>query len=162
MSMKLISPDEMLDHCSSTEYIELMLVRNRYGDGECITLNEALEGWRARDVILFEGNPGIGKSTLAINICKRWSKGTLLQKCDAVILLPLRDPRIQEAKSISDLLQILDDDMRESVFKEIVKNKGEGICFVLEGYTKTHLQIFCVMQLKRGAYKMYTGVHITS
>ena len=46
----------------------------------------------------------------------------------------MRDPEIQGAKSISDLLMILDDEIRESVFKEIVKSNGERICFTLEGY----------------------------
>ena len=46
----------------------------------------------------------------------------------------MRDPEIQRAKSISDLLMILDDEIRESVFKEIVKGDGERICFILEGY----------------------------
>ena len=130
MSMKFVSPDEMLD-CSSKTYIELTL--KKYN--KCVTLHEALKVRKTTSsIILFEGNPGIGKSTLAVHICKQWAKDSLLQDYDAVILLPLRDPRIQEAKSISDLLLVLDDDMRENVFKEIVQNNGERICFILEGY----------------------------
>jgi len=127
--MKLVCPDEILD-CFSLRYIELAL--KRCCDNSVITLYGALK--LVHNVVLFEGNPGMGKSTLAINICKQWAEGNLLQYCDAVILLPLRDPEIQAAKSIRDLLLILDDEMRESVFKEIVKSNGKRICFILEGY----------------------------
>ena len=85
-------------------------------------------------VILIEGGPGMGKSTLAIKICKCWADDELLEEYDAVILLPLRDPEIQAAKTLKDLLLILDDELRECVYKEITKRNGEGICFLLEGF----------------------------
>ena len=87
-----------------------------------------------KKVILVEGGPGMGKSTLAIRICKCWAEGGLLENYDAVILLPLRDPEIQEAERIGDLLQIADVELREKVCKEIIKTKGERICFIFEGY----------------------------
>ena len=76
----------------------------------------------------------MGKTTLAIHICKCWAEGELLQNYDAVILLTLRDPEVQEAKTIRDLLLIQDDDLRNNVFKEVMKNFGERICFILEGF----------------------------
>ena len=132
--MEYVSPFEMLD-CFSTNYVELSLKEQCYSGDNYVTLHEILEVTKITGkTIMFEGNPGVGKSTLAIHICKHWVKGDLLQGFDAVILLPLRDPEIQEAKNIKDLLLILDDDMREGVFKEIVKCNGEKICFVLEGF----------------------------
>ena len=92
-------------------------------------------------VILIEGGPGMGKSTLAIKICKCWADGELLEEYDAVILLPLRDPEIQAAKTLKDLLLILDDELRECVYKEITKRNGEGICFLLEGFDELPYQL---------------------
>ena len=92
-------------------------------------------------VILIEGAPGMGKSTLAIEICKCWANGELLEEYDAVILLSLRDPEIQAAKSIKDLLLVLDDELRECVYKEITKINGEGICFLLKGFDELPLQL---------------------
>jgi len=96
------------------------------------TLAEALnvEDYKKK-VILILGGPGMGKSTLAINICKQWAGGNLLQGYDAVLLLLLRDPEVQEAK---DLLLALNDEIRENIYKEITYSNGEKICFILEGY----------------------------
>jgi len=157
---ELTSPDEMLD-CFSTEYIDLVLIKDNKrkpikqrsnmsilngqntagirikqdSDSKYVTLSEALdvEGVKKK-VILIEGGPGMGKTTLAINICKCWANKELLQDYDAVILLTLCDPEIQNAKSISDLLLIPEDEMRDNVFKEIMKSYGERICFIFEGF----------------------------
>ena len=106
-----------------------------------ITLTEALNFEGYRDILIL-GGPGMGKSTLAINICKQWAGGSLLQCYNAVILLLLRDPEIQEAKNVKDLLLTLDDEIRENVYKEISKSNGKDICFILEGYDELpyHLQ----------------------
>ena len=141
--LELTSPDEMLD-CSSTEYVDLTLIKNRQrqrirqvqdGDSDGVTLSEALdvEGEEKR-IILIEGGPGMGKSTLAINICKRWAEGKLLQSYDAVILLPLRQKEIQEAKTLGDLLLVIDDEMRKDLSKEILMSNGEKMCFICEGF----------------------------
>ena len=146
-SLKLISIDEQLD-CSSSKYVSLTLVKidrqgrttsteNRRGDS--VTLSEALDVGEEK-VILIKGDPGMGKSTLAINICKCWSEGSLLQTYNAVILLILRDPEIQAAKTISDLL-LTEGKLRDSVLEEIIGCLGERICFLLEGYDELPEQL---------------------
>ena len=159
-SLELTSPDEMLD-CYSPQYIDLILIKdnqrkpiryrrgdmsklsdgnarvgtNQGNDSEYVSLSQTLDvEEKKKKTILIEGGPGMGKTTLAINICKCWAKDELLQNYNAVILLTLRDPEIQEAKTISDLLLIPDDEMRDSVFKEIMKSYGERICFIFEGF----------------------------
>ena len=147
-TLEMTSPDEMLD-CYSPDYIDLVLVkgykrkpikqRSQYAKFNCtseyVTISEALnvEGEKKK-IVLIEGGPGMGKTTLAIYICKCWAKGELLQNYNAVILLTLRDPEVQETKTISDLLLIKDDDLRNNVFKEVMKNFGDRICFILEGF----------------------------
>ena len=57
-----------------------------------------------RKVILIEGSPGSGKSTLSWNICQRWGAGELFQEYEVVILVQLRDPEVQVATTLSHLL----------------------------------------------------------
>ncbi len=52
---------------------------------------------KERKVILIEGAPGSGKSTLSWDLCKRWGAGALFQEYEAVILVQLRDPEVQAA-----------------------------------------------------------------
>ena len=149
-SLELISIDEQLD-CSSSKYVSLSLMKidrqgrtisteNRRGDS--VTLSEALdvEG-EIKKVILIKGDPGMGKSTLAINICKCWAEGSLLQTYKVVILLTLRDPEIQAAKTISDLLLTVDEELKEKVLKDIMNYFGEKVCFILEGYDELPQQL---------------------
>ncbi len=87
-----------------------------------------------RKVILIEGAPGSGKSTLSWDICKRWGAGELFQEYEAVILVQLRDPEVQAATRLADLLPADDDAMAESVASQIVACKGEKVLFVLDGW----------------------------
>ena len=148
-SLELISIDEQLD-CLSSKYVSLTLVKidsqgkttsTEKRRGDSVTLSEALdvEG-EIKKVILIKGDNGMGKSTLAINICKCWAEGSLLQTYNAVILLTLRDPEIQAAKTISDLL-LAEGKLKENVFEEIIDHLGEGICFLLEGYDELPEQL---------------------
>ena len=109
-------------------------VMNVVKHSEYVTLSEALDvKGEKKKIVMIEGGPGMGKTTLAINICKCWAKDELLQDYDAVILLTLRDPEIQASKTIGDLLLIPSDKIRDSVLEEIIQSHGERICFILEG-----------------------------
>ena len=162
-SLSLSSPEELLE-CSSSEYVSLLLKRfneqtqsseerlisapldhlfsksfhhnkRSKGEVESLTLADVLDvSGKKNKVILIEGGPGMGKSTLAIKMCKSWANGELLQEYDAVILLPLRDPEIQEAKAIKDLLLTEREELRDEVYKEIVNEGGNRVCFMLEGF----------------------------
>ena len=102
---------------------------------EPFTLSDALDvTGKEKKLVLIEAGPGMGKTTLAIKICKCWANGELMQQYDAVILLTLRDAEIQTAKSIKDLLLISDEEMGEEIYKEIVERSGDRVCFMLDGY----------------------------
>ena len=44
--------------------------------------------------ILVEGAPGVGKSTFAWKICRKWGKGKLIVQYKLVVLLRLRDKSV--------------------------------------------------------------------
>ena len=53
-------------------------------------------------VMLIEGAPGGGKSTLALHICHKWAQGaSFLARFDIVVLAYLRDEAIQNASTLA-------------------------------------------------------------
>ena len=87
-----------------------------------------------RKVILIDGAPGSGKTSLTVHVCQRWSRGELFEEFTVVILVQLRDPAVQSAKSIADLLPSRDDQMAEEVAKAITASDGRGVLWVLDGF----------------------------
>jgi len=148
------SADECLNYVS-LEYINLTLVKLGQDDGavvgsvedvithhECIKLNELLSFPASRErICLIEGGPGMGKTTLAMQICKLWSKGVIFNQYSALILLELRKPTLQEAKSVKDFLLTIDDRMKEGIFQEITRTNGENVCFIFEGFDELPLKL---------------------
>ena len=87
-----------------------------------------------RKVVLVDGAPGSGKSTMTVHICQKWGKGELFQEFTIVILVQLRDPRVQRAKSIADLLPCRNDEMAQNVASAITAKDGRGILWVMDGW----------------------------
>ena len=92
--------------------------------------------------ISIEGAPGSGKSTLTIHICQRWGKGELFQQFTIVILVQLRDPEVQRAQTIADLLPVENVTVAQELATELVATNGRGVLWVLDGWDELppHLQ----------------------
>ena len=94
-----------------------------------------------RKVVLVDGAPGSGKSTLTVHIIQRWSKGELFQDFTMVILVQLRDPAVQSAKSIADLLPCPDRETAQVVESAIKASNGRGILWVMDGWDELPSQL---------------------
>ena len=95
-----------------------------------------------RKVILIDGAPGSGKSTLTVHICQEWGRGKLFNEFTVVILVQLRDPTVQSAKSIADLLPCDDRAMAKQAASDIMSVKGSSVLWILDGWDElpSHLQ----------------------
>ena len=60
-------------------------------------------------LVVVEGAPGIGKSTLAWELCRQWPTLESLKHFSLVVLLRLREEGVQTASAISDLFPCLGD-----------------------------------------------------
>lgn len=89
---------------------------------------------KKRKVILMEGAPGSGKTTLTVHICQKWGKDELFQEYALVIMVQLRNPELQTAQSIADLLPSRDTAMAEEMAAEIAAKDGEGVLWILDGW----------------------------
>ena len=84
--------------------------------------------------ILVEGAPGVGKSTFAWKLCRKWGKGKLLQQYQQVVLLRLRDKNVRAAKNISDLFRYHRHHIQQAAVEEIQATWGKGVLLLFEGY----------------------------
>ena len=84
--------------------------------------------------ILVEGAPGVGKSTFAWKLCRKWGKGKLLQQYQLVVLLRLRDKNVRTAKNISDLFRYHKRHIQQAAVEEIQDTGGKGVLLLFEGY----------------------------
>ena len=80
--------------------------------------------------ILITGVPGIGKSSLANEICKKWSARELYNHFKLVIHLRLRDPNVQKAKELKDFIP----KEYQKCIEPLVDCLGMGVLLILEGY----------------------------
>ena len=89
-----------------------------------------------RKVVLIDGAPGSGKTTLTVYICQKWSRGELFQEFATVILVQLRDPAVRNAKSIASLLPCPSSGDVSVVAKKITSTKSYGtdILWILDGW----------------------------
>ena len=83
-------------------------------------------------VILIEGAPGSGKSTLFWHICQKWSAGELFSQFQLVLLVKLRDREVQRAEKFEDILPFTDE--KERITHEIVQCKGAGVLLLFDGW----------------------------
>ena len=79
---------------------------------------------------LIVGGPGVGKSSIVIELCKRWYNKDLLHEYKYVILLQGHDPQISNAESIDDFVL---PHHREWMIP-IIKEDGRNSLFIIDGY----------------------------
>ena len=87
-----------------------------------------------RKVILLEGAPGCGKSTLSVYICQQWEKGQLFNQFQLVILIRLRDPAVINAKGLADLLPCPDTTTAQQIAARMLANRYQDVLFILDGW----------------------------
>ena len=95
-----------------------------------------------RKVILLEGAPGCGKSTLSMYICQQWEKGQLFNQFKLVILIRLRDPAVKNAKGLADLLPCSNSKTAQLLAGIMMEMKCLDVLFILDGWDElpSHLR----------------------
>ena len=94
-------------------------------------------------LVLVEGRPGSGKTTLVHKVARDWATGgEVLKNAELVYLIPLRSVANRETRELSDILDLiyLDKKECEKVVSNIKQAKGEGVCFIIDGLDEFHPQ----------------------
>ena len=85
--------------------------------------------------ILIEGHPGIGKTTLAKEICLQWANNKLLTSDKLLLLLMLRDASVQKITSTEELVKYtLPVDQVQPVLSSLHTTDGAGVTFIIDGF----------------------------
>ena len=87
-----------------------------------------------KKLVLIEGAPGVGKTTFSWEFCRTWGKGEILQDHSLLLLLPLRDNNLKEAKTLSDLFYYPNSELQQAVVQEVTSNQGQGVAIWLEAW----------------------------
>ena len=85
-------------------------------------------------LVLIEGAPGVGKTTFSWEFCRKWGKGEILQDHSLLLLLPLRDNNLKEAKTLSDLFYHPNSELQQAVVQDVTSNQGKGVAIWLEAW----------------------------
>ena len=85
--------------------------------------------------ILIEGHPGIGKTTLAKEMCIQWANNQLLASDKLLLLLMLRDPNVQKITSTEQLVKYTQSaDQVQCVLSYLQDNNGVGVTLIIDGF----------------------------
>ena len=83
--------------------------------------------------VLVEGAPGVGKTTLSWEVCKRWAEGNLFKQYLLLLLLRLRDETVQNAVAIEDLVFYPYKERLEGITQYLKDTYGTHTLILLEG-----------------------------
>ena len=123
------------------------------------------EGLLGMKRILIEGSPGIGKSTFALELCKAWDEIDSLSDFSLIVLIRLKDKRVQDAHTLGELFYHPDSDFQQEVAKELSANGGSNTLLVLDGLdhlTQPLQKHSLVLQLLQGTLLPRASIVLTS
>ena len=84
--------------------------------------------------VLLIGESGMGKSTAAVEICRHWDDWRNLAKFRIVLLLKLRESRVQSMTKVRDLFYHRDKALSKAVANEALKSEGDSFLLIFDGF----------------------------
>ena len=106
-------------------------------DKKVVEYEEIFREHKEGEVVLIEGRPGSGKTTLVHKISQDWAQGkAILQGARHMFLVTLRHLNYSKRdKSVSDIIDVFYDseEIKRVVENEIKMCRGRGVCFILDG-----------------------------
>ena len=126
---------------------------------------EPVKGQNKLRLVLMEGAPGIGKSTLALELCRKWEELSCMQQYSLVVLLRLREEKVQRISEVSQLFISYESKHKKSLVEEMSESQGSGVLFILDGFDELHKTLqkeSLLLDLIRGDVLPASTVLVTS
>ena len=106
-----------------------------------IEFKEVFGTYKEGALVLLEGRPGSGKTTLVHKVSRDWATGgEVLKNAKLVFNIPLRSLENEKIKILSDLLGLLypNQNMCDQLVSDIENSNGEGVCVIIDGLDEFH------------------------
>ena len=135
---------------------------------EKVEYKEVFGEYNSKELILLEGRPGSGKTTLVHKVIKDWAEGEVLTKAKYLFLVTLRLLNSEgRDQTLSDLLELLyfDDEELKTMRDCIKRNDGEGVCFVIDGldeYQPQNIKKSVIYKLLEKSYLPHSMIIVSS
>ena len=116
-------------------------------------------------LVLMEGAPGIGKSMLTWELCRKWEEFSCMKQYSLVVLLRLREEKVQGIAKVSQLFLSYKSKHKKSLVEEVSESQGSGVLFILDGFDelpKTLQKESFLLDLIRGDVLPASTVLVTS
>ena len=149
-------PKDSWPPVTNTEFINLALITktnddydyavqgdmdNIIAEKENVEYEDVFGKYESGTLLLVEGRPGSGKTTLMHKVTRDWAiKRNVLLGAEIVILVPLRLFFGEDVTLSSIFEKYIDSDSQRNKFIESAKERnGEGICFIIDGLDEYEL-----------------------
>ena len=154
--------DEYIGHTLQGNVKQVLHSRREISIGEIL---EPVRGQNKLKLVLMEGASGIGKSTLAWELCRKWEELSCMQQYSLVVFLRLREEKVQQISEVSHLFISYESKHKKSLVEEVSENLGSGVLFILDGFDelpKTLQKESFILDLIRGSILPASTVLVTS
>lgn len=99
-----------------------------------IEMHQLLGNDGSQKCILIEGAPGVGKSTLAWELCRNWQHLPMLGNFGLVLMIQLREKKVQHASTFEDLLYHRNTSLKQATAKEVEDLEGNNVLLIFDGF----------------------------
>ena len=123
-----------------------------------IEFKEVFDTYERGALVLVEGRPGSGKTTLVHKVTRDWATGgEVLKKAKLVFNIPLRSLANEKTERLSDLLGLLyqNQNMCDQLVSDIENSNGESVCFIIDGLDEVHPEDGTKSVIHRLLYENY-------
>ena len=106
-----------------------------YGSHQYVHYDEIFQAdGRTHQLLLFEGNVVVGKTTFKYNVLKVWAERKVLQQYVCIVLVELCDLKPGTLILLETIFALMDQSSNNEICTEISRTNGKGILIWLEGW----------------------------